>query len=223
MATGLRDEIKTMQGRRQEAEQALNDRPDRWISLSLSLWRPDTGRGGWSGDDREREREREREGRGEKGQAALGLHRCTNSGNYLSSKRRSFTSQGSNWTCQTVHLHGNDYFYFEKRTAAVWMCEDSWVKLLILSQTRLADYFTAVSKKWFMNSQVWESLSRDETPPQNNISESEPCLFSMLQNCVPCCLNRWGTKKTKTKPFILSFSSDEKDKRRWLHLIKYVR
>lgn len=53
--------------------------------------------------------------RGEGGQAALGLHRCTNSGNCLSSKRRSFSSQGSNWGCQTVHLHGNDYFYFVAR------------------------------------------------------------------------------------------------------------
>lgn len=40
MATGLRDEIKTMRGRRQEAGRALNDRPDRWIALSLSLFLP---------------------------------------------------------------------------------------------------------------------------------------------------------------------------------------
>ncbi len=110
MATGLRDEIKTMRGRRQEAGGAQRSPLiDGSLSLALPPFRGQTGRGGWNWEDSERE-----EG-GEKGQAALGLHRCTNSGNCLSSKRRSFSSQGSNWTCQTVHLHGNDYFYFVAR------------------------------------------------------------------------------------------------------------
>lgn len=100
MATGLRDEIKTMRGRRQEAGRALNDR--HW-SMDLSPFRGQEQEGeAGTGGQWER-------GEGGKGQAALGFHRCTNSGNCLSSKRRSFSSQGSNWTCQTVHLHGNDY------------------------------------------------------------------------------------------------------------------
>lgn len=105
MATGLRDEIKTMRGRRQEAGGAQRS-PLIDGSLSLSLSLPlEARQEGEVGTGRTA-----RERRGEKGQAALGLHRCTNSGNCLSSKRRSFSSQGSNWTCQTVHLHGNDYF-----------------------------------------------------------------------------------------------------------------
>lgn len=101
MATGLRDEIKTMRGRRQDGGSTI-------ALIDGSLFLPP-----FRGQAQEGEAGTEEDS--ERGQAVLGLRRCTNSGNCLSSKRRSFSSQGSNWGCQTEHLHGNDYFYFVAR------------------------------------------------------------------------------------------------------------
>lgn len=114
MATGLRDDIKTMRGRRQEAGLGAKRLP--W-SMDLSSCLPSEAwiRGGEVGTEEDRE--------GREAEKLLGLHRCANSGNYLSSKRRSFPLLGSNWGCQTVHLHGNDYFYFvAKLSWRPWVC-----------------------------------------------------------------------------------------------------
>lgn len=87
MATGLRDEIKTMQGSRRGGRSIA---ANRWISLSLSLsfslWRPSTGRGGWNREDRE--------GGERPSSFRASYSSCSNSGNCLSSKRDRFLHKG---------------------------------------------------------------------------------------------------------------------------------
>lgn len=142
MATGLRDDIKTMQGRRQEAGQALNDCPDRWICLSPSLQRPGSGRGGW------KRRRTASEGRGGRPSSFSGFVGALTVGTISLQSVDRFPSQGSNWGCQTVHLHGNDYFYFvAELSRRPWVCakeeqrEGSSTKLQIPYQAHTPDCF----------------------------------------------------------------------------------
>ncbi len=67
---------------------------------------------------------------------------------------------------------------------------------------------------------IWSS-SRDKTRFQNTISGSKPHLFNTLPWCVPVVSTELSKKNNKLS--FCCFPSNEKDKRTWLRLIKYVR